>query len=69
MGAYAARANAKAGSELLFELYRVPRDGQSTEAKLTKLKLVIGPGDDGEPVRTILVWSKNSCGLSMIVLQ
>jgi len=55
MAAYAARANARAGSELLFELYRVPRDGRSTEAELTKLKLAVGPGDDGEPVVTILL--------------
>jgi hypothetical protein len=55
MAAYAARANANAGSELLFELYRVPRDGEATEAALTRLKLVAGPGDDGEPVMTILL--------------
>ena len=55
MAAYAARANAAAGSELRFELYRVPRDGRSTEAELTTLKLIVGPGDDGEPVMTILL--------------
>ena len=55
MAAYAARANANAGPELLFELYRVPRDGQATESELTTLKLVVGPGDGGEPVMTILL--------------
>ena len=55
MAAYAARANANAGRELLFELYRVPRDGHATEAELTKLKLVVGPGDGAEPVITILL--------------
>ena len=40
--------------ELLYELYRVPRDGFSTEAKPVTLKLIIGPGDHGEPVLTIL---------------
>ena len=55
MAAYAARANANAGRELLFELYRVPRDGQATQAELTTLKLVVGPGDEGEPVITILL--------------
>lgn len=55
MAAYAARENANAGSELLFELYRVSRDGRATEPELTKLKLVVGPGDDGEPVMTILM--------------
>jgi hypothetical protein len=54
MAAYAARANAKGGSELSFELYRVPRDGQATESELTTLKLVVGPGDEGEPVTTIM---------------
>jgi hypothetical protein len=33
----------------------VPRDVQATEAELTTLKLVVGPGDDGEPVMTILL--------------
>ncbi len=40
---------------LLYELYRVPRDGFSTEAKPVTLKLIIGPGDHGEPVLTILL--------------
>ena len=48
------RARANAAAQLLFELYRVPRDGRSTDAELTKLKLVLSPGDDGEPVMTIL---------------
>ena len=53
--AHAVRTRADAGAQLLFELYRVPRDGRSTEAERTKLKLVVGPGDDGEPVMTILL--------------
>jgi len=55
MAAYAARANPHAGAELLFELYRLPCDGSATEAEFTELKLVVGPGDDGEPVMTILL--------------
>lgn len=55
MAAYVARANASAGCELLFELYRVPRGGQATETELTTLKRVVGPGDEGEPVITILL--------------
>ena len=55
LAAYAARNPADAVSQRLFKLYRVPRDGQSTEAELTRLKLVIGPGDAGEPVMTILL--------------
>ena len=55
MAAHAVRTHADAGAQLLFELYRVPRDGRSTEAELTTLKLVVGPGDEGEPVTTILL--------------
>jgi len=40
---------------LLFQLYRVPRDGLSTEAVLVTLKLIVGPGDAGEPVITVLL--------------
>ncbi len=42
-------------SQMLYELYRVPRDGKSTEPRLTKLKLVAGPGDHAEPVITIML--------------
>ena len=45
----------EAGDRLLFRLYRVPRDGHSTEAELTTLKLIVGPGDSGEPVISILL--------------
>ena len=43
------------GDRLLFRLYRVLRDGHSTDAELTTLKLIVGPGDGGEPVITILL--------------
>lgn len=55
MAAFEARVRADAGQRLLFELYRVPRNGRSTDAELTTLKLVVGPGDDREPVMTILL--------------
>ena len=45
----------EAGDRLLFRFYRVPRDGHSTDAELTTLKLIVGPGDGGEPVMTILL--------------
>jgi len=45
----------EAGDRLLFRLYRVPRDERSMEAELTTLKLIVGPGDRGEPVMTILL--------------
>ena len=55
MAAFAIRTSADSGGRLLYELYRVPRDGYSTEAKPVTLKLIIGPGDQGEPVLTILL--------------
>ena len=55
MAAYAARTKANTDSQLLFELYCVPRDGRSIESELTTLKLVVGPGDDAEPVMTVLL--------------
>ena len=55
MASFAIRTSANAGDRLLYELYRVPRDGYSTEAKPVTLKLIIGPGDQGEPVLTILL--------------
>ena len=54
MAAFAIRTSADFGDRLLYELYRIPRDGFSTEAKPVTLKLIIGPGDHGEPVMTIL---------------
>ena len=55
-----AASNARKGvpqdpSLMLFELYRVPRDGKSIRPQLTRLKLVAGPGDDAEPVITIML--------------
>lgn len=44
---------ANGGTQIEYQLYRVPRDGKSAEARLTSLKLVCGPGDAGEPVITI----------------
>lgn len=55
MAGCAARAASQNQSELLFELYRVPRDGHATDAESCQLKLLIGPGDEGEPVITILL--------------
>ena len=55
MASFAIRTSANAGDRLLYELYRVPRDGYSTEAKPVTLKLIVGPGDHGEPVLTILL--------------
>ena len=51
----AIRAARSDGRELFFEFYRVPRGGSSTEAVLCQLKLIVGPGDQGEPVITIML--------------
>jgi len=55
MASHAIRTSKDAGDRLLFQLYRVPRDGHSTEAILVTLKLIVGPGDTGEPVITLLL--------------
>ena len=54
MASHAIRTAKESGDRLLFQLYRVARDGHSTEAVLVTLKLIVGPGDAGEPVITIL---------------
>ena len=55
MAVVAAKGCASGGDRLQFQLSRVPRDGRSTEPTLATLKLIVGPGDDGEPVTTILL--------------
>ena len=59
MAHHAIRSSRTGGDRLTFQLYRVPRDGKSTEASLTTLKLIVGPGDRGEPVITILLPDEN----------
>jgi len=55
MASHAIRTSKQSSNQLLFQLYRVPRDGHSTEAVLVTLRLIVGPGDTGEPVITILL--------------
>ena len=55
MASHTIRTSKDSGDRILFQLYRVPRDGQSTEAELITLRLIVGPGDSGEPVITILL--------------
>ena len=55
MASYAIRSSKDSSDRLFFQLYRVPRDGHSTEAILVTLKLIVVPGDAGEPVITILL--------------
>ena len=55
MASHAIRTSKDSGDRILFQLYRVPRDGQTMDAELTTLRLIVGPGDSGEPVITILL--------------
>jgi hypothetical protein len=55
MASHAIRTSKESGDRLLFQLYRVPRDGHSRDAVLVTLKLIVGPGDSGEPVISILL--------------
>jgi hypothetical protein len=55
MAQHAIRVNRSGSDRLKFQLYRVPRNGKSTEATITTLKLIVGPGDQGEPVITVLL--------------
>ncbi len=59
MAFYAIRTATAPGDRLLFSLYRVPKDGHSTEAGEVSLKLMVGPGDAGEPVVTIMLPSED----------
>lgn len=52
MSSLAAR---RGGQEVRFQLYRVPRGGRGVVPRLTTLKAIIGPGDDGEPTITIML--------------
>lgn len=51
---YAVQTAREANGQLQYSLRRLPRDGHSTSAQVVNLKLVVGPGDAGEPVITIM---------------
>lgn len=51
MASLAARRNS--GSELRFQLYRVPRGGRGVRPRLVTLQMHCGAGDEGGPVITI----------------
>lgn len=40
---------------LCYHLYIIPRDGKTTKPRLIPLKAVIGGGDQGEPVITVML--------------
>ena len=55
MASYAIRTANNADRQLQFGLQRIPRNRHSTESQRSTLKLILGPGDDGEPVITIML--------------
>ena len=55
MAAYAIRTARNTDLQLPFDLLRIPRDGRATKSQQLTLKLVLGPGDDGKPVITIML--------------
>ena len=55
MASFAVRTASNANWQLQFDLQRIPRNGQSTTSQRLTLKLILGPGDGGEPVITIML--------------
>lgn len=55
MASHAIRTHKEPGDRMMFQLYRVPRDGKTSKAERVTLKLIVGPGDQAEPVITILL--------------
>lgn len=51
----AIKKNKSTDDYILYELYVVPRDGQTKKAELIKLKSLIHAGDNGEAVITIML--------------
>lgn len=49
------RQRALGESRAVFSLYRVPRQGRGIKARLTRLKVLAGPGDAGELVLTVML--------------
>jgi len=55
MASYAIRTAKNSDQQLLFNLYRIPRNGRTTKSQRLTLKLILGPSDNGEPVITIML--------------
>lgn len=51
----ASRPSEGNGDRLLFSLYRTPRKGSGHVARKVTLKALCGPGDDAEPVITVMM--------------
>lgn len=59
MAMFAIRRQRTPVQVLNFDLMRVPRDGHTTQPITATLKLMIGAGDEGLPVLTILLLSED----------
>ena len=55
MAAYAIRTARNADQHMLFDLHCIPRNGRATKSQRLTLKLILGPGDDAQPVITIML--------------
>lgn len=51
---YITARRASGGCRVPVQLHVVPRGGTGTRPRLSTLHMVIGPGDDGEPVITLM---------------
>ncbi len=54
MARHQARRLTAGRREMLFQFYAIPRGGRGQRPRLMTLKAVMGPGDAGEPVLTIM---------------
>ncbi|MGW7208490.1 DUF6573 family protein [Streptomyces sp. NPDC054837] len=54
MSRAAIRASSGSGDRVIVNLRRVPRDGRTQHAQPVRLVCTIGPGDQGEPVITVM---------------
>lgn len=59
LGAWAARTAKERRSRLTFEVHRVKREGRGTAPHRTLAVLHVGPGDNAEPVATIMLPSES----------
>ncbi|MDP2832334.1 MAG: hypothetical protein Q8Q28_03375 [Pseudomonadota bacterium] len=55
MASLAARRNPRGEERIAFPVYRVPRGGRGVRPLPTTMQMQIGPGDEGEPVITIMM--------------
>jgi len=55
MASYAVRTANNAKRQMQFDLQCIPHDGRATKSQRLTLKLILGPGDSGEPVITIML--------------